>query len=969
MNRALRRFLPLAVLAGLAFVAVPNANAQDPEPALERPEPPKLDDFEHDDDGDGVPDGWYNLRDGKIVKEGGPAGPTYLKFECNKMGRPARLSRAFGVDGRKHEAIVLGLWVRGDQIQAGERQGDDPGLIIDFLGDKLRQQTRGAMGPWNVRTIGTGHWVRVAKRIPVPPEARDAIMSIGLLGATGVLDVDGLTVELIPVGPVPTTNIARNPGFELGDPEPNAWVARYGAHRAFPGYKSAACLELARSESQALTSLAVPVEPFGALNVSLRAKGQGLRGAGGATASVFFIDEEGRPVGQGAPALRWSGSFDWRQDNGQVNVPRGAVHAVLQFDKVDGIGTLRIDDVNVTAAPDPEAGSWTPYHVVDETDDWKAVVPSTGIEPGSALDFSFLLDGPAGKSGHVLVRSGRLTYTKGGRARFFGVHLLAPTAFLEPKKADALADRLARSGVNLVHLGDLDTPLGPDRSLFDDTVDDTQHFDTGGLARLDHLIAALKSRGIYVALELIGSRRYRPDDGVASPGGLPPGGGPAAVFDPTITKLETETAKKLLAHVNAETGISLRTEPALAWVTLAGEVSLFDLIDEPNSLPGDYSRELKALAAQSTSGVGRRFWQGLESNHYKTLAETLRKGGLKAPIAGVSHYRRELEFSEAQAAPGLDLIDDRLFWNPSPFLSPRFRSMMWDSRGGLIFEAARKRRPDRPYVVGQWCNFSSGVWSTPYEAAEGLLGAATAVGEDWDALVRRGVFLWPEEWGRSAPGTAGGEDIFQVPEVANAAPHTFGLWPHAASLMLRGHEEADAKTGDKTKADSHPRVGSRKAAAPRGHVSGWDPERGRLVIDTPYTQGVAGWPGEEAVTFPSLIMDVENSYGVVIASSAGTEPVAKTKRLLVSAVGRFSPTGFRWVDPWRRETADPGRPPLLQEPVKGKVTWRAKGPVKAFALDNNGRRIGPATVKTTESGATLILDASTAALHFEMVAE
>ena len=34
--------------------------------------------------------------------------------------------------------------------------------------------------------------------------------------------------------------------------------------------------------------------------------------------------------------------------------------------------------------------------------------------------------------------------------------------------ADQLADRLARSGVNLVRLGDLDSAYGPDRSLFDD---------------------------------------------------------------------------------------------------------------------------------------------------------------------------------------------------------------------------------------------------------------------------------------------------------------------------------------------------------------------------------------------------------------------------------------------------------------------------------------------------------------------
>ena len=71
--------------------------------------------------------------------------------------------------------------------------------------------------------------------------------------------------------------------------------------------------------------------------------------------------------------------------------------------------------------------------------------------------------------------------------------LIAPTAFLEPEQADQLADRLARSGVNLVRLGDLDTALGPNLSLFDDTRDDTKAFDPNSLAKLDHLIAAFKA--------------------------------------------------------------------------------------------------------------------------------------------------------------------------------------------------------------------------------------------------------------------------------------------------------------------------------------------------------------------------------------------------------------------------------------------------------------------------------------------
>src|SRR5262249_53083258 len=156
----------------------------------------------------------------------------------------------------------------------------------------------------------------------------------------------------------------------------------------------------------------------------------------------------------------------------------------------------------------PQGGAWVPFHSDDDTANWLAVPPSASILPGSALDFSFLVPKPAGSHGFVTVKDARFQFEDGARARFFGAALLPPTAFQEPEKADQLADRLARSGINLVRLGDLDMAIGPNRSLFDDTRDDTKELDPGALARLDHLIAALKSRGIYVAIELFSKRRF-----------------------------------------------------------------------------------------------------------------------------------------------------------------------------------------------------------------------------------------------------------------------------------------------------------------------------------------------------------------------------------------------------------------------------------------------------------------------------
>ena len=122
----------------------------------------------------------------------------------------------------------------------------------------------------------------------------------------------------------------------------------------------------------------------------------------------------------------------------------------------------------------------------DETGQWLPVPRRIRSWPESALDVSFLVAGAGGRARVRHCQERTVGVQKGGSARFFGVNLIAPTAFLEPEKADKLADRLARSGMNLVRLGDLDMPIGPSRSLFDDTRDDTKGLDPLSLAKLDH---------------------------------------------------------------------------------------------------------------------------------------------------------------------------------------------------------------------------------------------------------------------------------------------------------------------------------------------------------------------------------------------------------------------------------------------------------------------------------------------------
>jgi hypothetical protein len=143
------------------------------------------------------------------------------------------------------------------------------------------------------------------------------------------------------------------------------------------------------------------------------------------------------------------------------------------------------------------------------------------------------------------------------------------------------------------------------------------------------------------------------------------------------------------------------------------------------------------------------------------------------------------------------------------------------------------------------------------------------------------------------------------------------------------------------------------------------------VVDTPYTQGIAGWVQEEHGRFETLDFSTDSAFAVVVASSVGDQPIADANRLLVTAISRVEPSEIRWVDETRRAVADPGRPPFLQEPVSARVNWRHKGTVKGYVLDNTGKRIGPAKVMPIDGGegVTLVIDGRTPAFHWELIAE
>jgi hypothetical protein len=90
-----------------------------------------------------------------------------------------------------------------------------------------------------------------------------------------------------------------------------------------------------------------------------------------------------------------------------------------------------------------------PYYIVAGKD-WKPIDYERDVTPGSILDFSGRLDAPAGKYGPVIIRNGKMVFSRrpDKTLRFYGTNFVAYAPNYPPTRqwAERLADRIAAYG-------------------------------------------------------------------------------------------------------------------------------------------------------------------------------------------------------------------------------------------------------------------------------------------------------------------------------------------------------------------------------------------------------------------------------------------------------------------------------------------------------------------------------------------
>jgi protein-L-isoaspartate(D-aspartate) O-methyltransferase len=148
-----------------------------------------------DENGNQEPSGWHYQRQLTLESDAqsAPDGERFVTFENSEPGRGCQALQGFAIDGREVAKLELSFQVRGEDIQPGQSPNQRPAVVITFYDEKRSAVGEASTDPFS----GSFDWRSETTTVRVPLRAREAILRIGLLGATGRLSLDELSLKAV----------------------------------------------------------------------------------------------------------------------------------------------------------------------------------------------------------------------------------------------------------------------------------------------------------------------------------------------------------------------------------------------------------------------------------------------------------------------------------------------------------------------------------------------------------------------------------------------------------------------------------------------------------------------------------------------------------------------------------------------------------------------------------------------------
>ncbi|MCX8035857.1 MAG: carbohydrate binding domain-containing protein [Candidatus Sumerlaeia bacterium] len=396
-----------------------------------------------------------------------------------------------------------------------------------------------------------------------------------------------------------------------------------------------------------------------------------------------------------------------------------------------------------------------------------------------------------------------------------------------------------------------------------------------------------------------------------------------------------------------------------------------------------------------------RFLYDTEMAYYRQMYDVLKKElRVCALVEGTNHnYGLPCLWAESS----LDLMDCHAYWQ-----HPSFPRQPWSRTDWTIGNTAMLDAPERSTIASLSRSavagkpFTVSEYNHPFPNEYGcempLLIAAYGALQDWDAIYGY-TFCH-----RVRANELGGNEVTGYFDLCNEVPKMAQM-PTASLLFRRGdvrpaqREVAirytvnhlfdslrDPRFRDgyrletplspllplvhrfrveKFDAGQMTRVEELNFTPPKGPIISdtgeltWntgEAKAGHLLINTPRTQAAVGWIGGRPLKTRDLALEIDTPFCAVSATALDGKPLRASERILVVAAARCANTGMVWNEQRNSITDRWGGPPLLIEPVAGRLTLaRDAGapPLQWAALNGTGQPAGASSACVIKDGSVL----------------
>jgi protein-L-isoaspartate(D-aspartate) O-methyltransferase len=141
------------------------------------------------------PAAWHYQRQLTVSEDpGAPDGQRVATFRNAEPGRGCHALQGFAVNGRDVSFLAIEYWVKAKDIVVDKSPNELPRIVVTFYDDRRATVGEESVGSFS----GSFDWRQEKGRVSIPLRAREAILRIGLLGATGQLSIDDLNLRAQP---------------------------------------------------------------------------------------------------------------------------------------------------------------------------------------------------------------------------------------------------------------------------------------------------------------------------------------------------------------------------------------------------------------------------------------------------------------------------------------------------------------------------------------------------------------------------------------------------------------------------------------------------------------------------------------------------------------------------------------------------------------------------------------------------